>query len=75
MAAVASGEETPALQSAARDRALRRLWLDSLAQIWPNLGRTLVIETGQPVDLRLFPQGSVSPVAEPSKWPAATNRQ
>ena len=73
--AVAAGGETPAAQSSARDRALRRLWLDSLAQIWPNLGRTLVIETDQPVDLRLFPQGSPTPATEPSNWPGATNRQ
>ncbi|MFN7803787.1 MAG: protease modulator HflK [Planctomycetaceae bacterium] len=75
VAAVAPTAQTPAEQSLARERALRRLWLDSLSQIWPNLGRTLVIETDQPVDLRLFPPATPTPAAEPSNWPGASNRQ
>jgi membrane protease subunit HflK len=75
VAAIAPEAQAPAAQALARERALRRLWLDALAQIWPTLGRTLVIETDQPVDLRLFPRGSATPTVEPSNWPGASNRQ
>ncbi len=37
-----------------RNRAVRRMFLDAMDEIWPRLGRTLVIETDQPVDLRVF---------------------
>lgn len=38
-----------------RARAMQRLFLDNLSTLWPRLGRTLVVETDQPLDLRLFP--------------------
>jgi len=73
--ALQSAGDSAADRTDVRDRALQRLWLDSLAQIWPNLGRSLVIETDQPVDLRLFPAATSATPSEPSSWPGATNRQ
>ena len=75
VAALQTSGESPGDRARVRERALQRLWLDSLAQIWPNLGRTLVVETDQPVDLRMFPSAAPSTAPEPSNWPGATNRQ
>ncbi|MFN9268016.1 MAG: protease modulator HflK [Planctomycetaceae bacterium] len=52
-----------------RARAMQRLFLESLTTLWPRLGRTLVVETDQPLDLRLFP--AATPPRSEGAEPAA----
>jgi hypothetical protein len=48
---------------------MQRLFLESLTTLWPRLGRTLVVETDQPLDLRLFP--AATPPRSEGAEPAA----
>lgn len=57
-----------------RDRAMQRMFWESLAQLWPRLGRTLIVETDQPLDLRLFPLAPAAPAARPDGGDAAARQ-
>ncbi|RPI85787.1 MAG: protease modulator HflK [Planctomycetaceae bacterium] len=44
-------------RQAVRRRAMTRMFLETLETVWPKMARPVVLETDQPVDLRVFPGG------------------
>lgn len=44
-----------------RHRAMQRMFLETIETVWPKLARPVVLETDQPVDLRVFPGRNRAP--------------